>query len=154
MHMKDPRIKLQPWSEQPLVSVDGTPLKVFGQVAVDLSLGGDKFKMGGEPTNYRSHFGFMAGNAVNLDIGKAQLKIGNRPPIQMRQPTQYSCQGVLGRKRSNADSLPRRQYGRDSHDQHDQGTTKRISASYKWRIKQCSRLKRKTRNHLCPRLSH
>ena len=39
------QVRLEPWSEQRLVSVDGSPLDVFGQTEVELDLGRCVFQM-------------------------------------------------------------------------------------------------------------
>ena len=48
--------ELEPWSERQLVSVDGIPLQVYGQVCVDIVLDGTNYQSGivhgGESTNY------------------------------------------------------------------------------------------------------
>ena len=89
---------LQPWSEHPLVGVDGTPLDVYGHITADLTIEGHPYSMDMvvvSPLTTEAILGldFMKKNEVSLDLGKGKLIVGNRSPVpicQKSRPTQIN----------------------------------------------------------------
>ena len=91
--------KLEPWSEQRLVSVDRSPLDVMGQTKVALHLGKDVFQtmvVVVSPLTTEAILGldFLKNNRATIDLGAAQLRLGdvNRPlKLDLHGPTPAGC---------------------------------------------------------------
>ena len=74
-------IKLLPWSGQCLVGVDGSPLQVFGQAEVDLTLVGRQFEskvLVVSPLTTQAILGldFLQEHRATIDLGVKELLIG------------------------------------------------------------------------------
>ena len=77
---------LQPWTGNPLVSVDGTSLRVHGQSRINLSLGGHQYPtdvMVVSPLTTGAILGldFLKKHGVTIDLGISQLNLRDKPPV-------------------------------------------------------------------------
>ena len=93
---------LEPWAEQQLVSVDGTPLQVYGQATVDLAINGKVYQAGVvvvSPLTTEAILGldFMRQYNVSIDLGNAELDIGKSGPIPIKQPDLAKSVAGIGR---------------------------------------------------------
>ena len=80
--------ELEPWSERQLVSVDGTPLQVHGQACVDIVLDGTNYQSGivvvsPLTTNAILGLDFMRAHEVSIDLGRAEMRIGQKRPLKI-----------------------------------------------------------------------
>ena len=76
-------LNLQPWSEQRLVSVDGSPLRVHGLGSVDLDFAGEKLPaevIVVSPLTTEAILGldFLCKHRATIDLEKRQLYLGDR----------------------------------------------------------------------------
>ena len=87
------KVDLEPYREQQLVSVDGTPLQVYGHASMDLLLNGNKYETGivvVSPLTTEAILGldFMRKHKDTIDLGKAEINIGREDPITIHQHNQ------------------------------------------------------------------
>ena len=93
------KVDLEPYGEQKLVSVDGTPLQVYRHASMDLLLNGNKYEVGivvVSPLTTEAILGLdlMRKHKVTIDLGKAEINIGREDPITIQT---YRSPHVLGR---------------------------------------------------------
>ena len=91
--------KLEPWAERNLVSIDGTPLLIYGHAIVYLSLGEQTYSVDiivvGTLTT-RAILGIdfhMKCNGI-VDVGKAQLILGKSAPLELHQGSQQMQESI------------------------------------------------------------
>ena len=77
--------ELEPWKERQLVGVDGTPLQVYGQACVEIVLDGTNYPsaivvVGPLTTNAILGLDFMRAHKVSIDLGRAEMRIGQKRP--------------------------------------------------------------------------
>ena len=87
------KVDLEPYREQQLVSVDGTPLQVYGHASMDLLLNGNKYEAGIVVvslliTEAIPGLDFMRKHEVTIDLGKAEIKLGREDAITIHQHNQ------------------------------------------------------------------
>ena len=81
-------MRLEPWNERQLVSVDGNPLQVYGQASMDIILDGTKYQSQTvvvSPLTTSAILGldFMKTHDVSINLGRAEMRIGQKRPIRI-----------------------------------------------------------------------
>ena len=86
-------IDLEPYGEQQLVNVDGTPLQIYRHASMDLLMNGNNNEPGIVEVNQLNTeailgLDFMMKHKITIDLGKAQININREGPITIHQPNQ------------------------------------------------------------------
>ena len=87
--------ELEPWAEHNLVSVDGTPLLIYGHATVDLSLGEQTNSVAIVVVGTRAILGIvlMKYNGI-VDVGKAQLILGKAAPLELHRGSRQMQESI------------------------------------------------------------
>ena len=80
------KVYLEPYGEQLLVGVDGTPLQVYGHTSMDLLQNSSKYEAGIVVVSLLTTeailgLNFMRKHRVTFDLGKVEINIGKEDPI-------------------------------------------------------------------------
>ena len=90
---------LRPWAEQQLVSVDGSPLQVYGCASVELQLGGipyptDVVVVSPLTTEAILGLDFQKKYGATIDVGRCMMQMGTQATIRMCQSPPSCADGV------------------------------------------------------------
>ena len=91
--------ELEPWAEQNLVSVEGTPLLIYGHATVDLSLGEQTYSVdivvvGTLTTRAILGIDFLMRYNGIVDVGKAQLILGKAAPLELHRGSRQMQESI------------------------------------------------------------
>ena len=94
-------VRIQPWAEQKLVSIDGTFLHIYGHAVVDFPIDGTVYQTGAEVgsppiTEEIMSLDFMLKYNVSIDVGRAKFNFGQKVSIPSTQFSLSSCYTGIG----------------------------------------------------------